>query len=351
VNSLAVSLTELKIKCQTFAYLKSFITKFKDQKKHGKSSFIKMRLSYDFHDSGVHVDELVCSDINFSGSTVDHEFVAATFFGLGVWRLRSVIQAKIAIFVARIEGIIRQCCTDDDLDIGLSGRFEYWDTHDLAGEKIEKDPFFTVHMTDPEKDDPDYPRLQIENRVYISRVFRKIHIEVAARQDGLQLVHLAMFPRTQFCLPILIIDLDLNQNGAYYGFADSTSVQFNRSLPVVYSNTVRQIQSCYNYSFSFHKWGKNIFSPLCINAKLSSVSEVNCFIEYICSFLRLHLEVARFMKSVNFGEQGMIEEIFVCQRHFCEHHHKDKKTSVFLANSFGKIKAAKYIREFMFDLS
>ena len=36
------------------------------------------------------------------------------------------------------------------------------------------------------KDDPKYPRLQIENRCYQSEVFRKLHMEVAHRQDGLE---------------------------------------------------------------------------------------------------------------------------------------------------------------------
>jgi phycocyanobilin:ferredoxin oxidoreductase len=37
--------------------------------------------------------------------------------------------------------------------------------------------------------------LLIENRVYSSRVFRKLHLEVAHRQDGLQVLHMVLFPR------------------------------------------------------------------------------------------------------------------------------------------------------------
>lgn len=35
----------------------------------------------------------------------------------------------------------------------------------------------------------------IENRIYSSRVFRKLHLELATRQDGLQVMHMVMFPR------------------------------------------------------------------------------------------------------------------------------------------------------------
>jgi phycocyanobilin:ferredoxin oxidoreductase len=35
----------------------------------------------------------------------------------------------------------------------------------------------------------------IENRCYSSRVFRKLHLEVARRQDGLQVLHMVLYPR------------------------------------------------------------------------------------------------------------------------------------------------------------
>lgn len=41
-------------------------------------------------------------------------------------------------------------------------------------------------LPSPPKGHPKYPRMQIENRCYRSRVFRKLHIELAHRQDGLQ---------------------------------------------------------------------------------------------------------------------------------------------------------------------
>ncbi len=43
-----------------------------------------------------------------------------------------------------------------------------------------------MSVDDPTKGAPNYPRLLIENRCYSTRVFRKIHFEVAWQQDGLQ---------------------------------------------------------------------------------------------------------------------------------------------------------------------
>ena len=38
----------------------------------------------------------------------------------------------------------------------------------------------------PERSDAGWPVLRLENRVYSSRVFRKLHMELGTRQDGLQ---------------------------------------------------------------------------------------------------------------------------------------------------------------------
>ena len=38
----------------------------------------------------------------------------------------------------------------------------------------------------PERSEPGWPALRLENRVYSSRVFRKLHMELGTRQDGLQ---------------------------------------------------------------------------------------------------------------------------------------------------------------------
>lgn len=43
-----------------------------------------------------------------------------------------------------------------------------------------------VDITPPDRKDPRWPRMQVENRCYQSNVFRKLHIELAHRQDGLQ---------------------------------------------------------------------------------------------------------------------------------------------------------------------
>lgn len=45
----------------------------------------------------------------------------------------------------------------------------------------------------PQRGEPAYPRMQLENRCYESRVFRRLHMELVHRQDSIQVHHLASF--------------------------------------------------------------------------------------------------------------------------------------------------------------
>ena len=64
-----------------------------------------------------------------------------------------------------------------------------------------------VELADPPEGDRSagWPRLLIENRAYCTRVFRKLHLELAARQDGLQACTLTpcyTFPEPQPHVPL-----------------------------------------------------------------------------------------------------------------------------------------------------
>jgi hypothetical protein len=67
--------------------------------------------------------------------------------------------------------------------------------------KREWDGWSFADIANPAKGEDGYPRLQVENRVYCSRVFRKLHLEVATRQDGLDVLHMVLFPRCEAAAP------------------------------------------------------------------------------------------------------------------------------------------------------
>ena len=56
-----------------------------------------------------------------------------------------------------------------------------------------------MDLPDPEKGAQGYPRLLIENRAYATKAFRKLHLELAHRQDGLQVPILAWNSLSTYC--------------------------------------------------------------------------------------------------------------------------------------------------------
>lgn len=140
----------------------------------------------------------------------------------------------------------------------------------------ELDGFAYTDVPDPEKGAEGYPRMFLENRIYCSRVFRKLHVEVGARQDGLQVgedrtatwlpwcsplsvasihtqaaclrnhspsrnfcvaqvLHMVLYPRYGFDLPILSSDLVVLPNGKVsLAIIDACPVSEDLSLPPHY---------------------------------------------------------------------------------------------------------------------
>jgi len=287
------------------------------------------------------------SSINHSEQNLSYSMVA----GLGLWRIRSIVKRKIYTIVTRLEGIIRQCCTDDDLDVFHCKEYEYWDTKDPTGRKTEIDLFSSTSHSPSKRNNQDRPRLQIENRIYTSRVFRKIHIGVAVKENGHQVINFIMYPRPQFFLPILYMDIAVNQNDVLEAIVEIHSVRMDKTLPKVYLSEIKSIQNNISNSNSLPKWGQTTSSPVYINVKLTDSSEFNDFINYLSTLSRLHLEIAYLLKPIPPTESGRIEEIAYRHYRFCEKSTKNENTLGFIASSFGKVKAEKYMRNFMFDVT
>lgn len=89
------------------------------------------------------------------------------------------------------------------------------------------------------RDAPGWPRLLVENRAYSSRVFRKLHLEVAVRQDGLEVLHCVWYPRPQFDLPILSVDVVASAGRVSLALVDPCPVSPDLSLPPPYAAPVR----------------------------------------------------------------------------------------------------------------
>jgi phycocyanobilin:ferredoxin oxidoreductase len=96
----------------------------------------------------------------------------------------------------------------------------------------------SYQLPDPARDLPAWPRLQVENRAYASSAFRKMHLEVAVRGDGLQVLHCVVYPRLSHDLPILSMDLVAVDGRVTLAVADPCPVAADLSLPPFYARAV-----------------------------------------------------------------------------------------------------------------
>ena len=142
-----------------------------------------------------------------------------------------------------------------------------------------------------------YPRLQIENRIYCSRVFRKLHLEIATRQDGLHVLHAVFYPRYEFDAPILAFDVVVANGAVTLAVADACPLSPRLTLPRHYLQTMTELQALHlpglEQRRKIPEWGAQIFSPLAVVFTPSGADELAGFVKYAIALTHAHLLVSR----------------------------------------------------------
>ncbi|KAJ9522286.1 hypothetical protein QJQ45_008121, partial [Haematococcus lacustris] len=159
---------------------------------------------------------------------------ANEFLGMGTWRLKGDVEACIEFLVGRLEGAWREVF-EHDLNSYPADKWKgKYDICDSMDPEYELKGWSYSDIPNPEKGQEGYPRLLLENRVYCSRVFRKLHLEVGTRQDGLDVLHVVLYPRYAYDLPILAMDLVLVKGVASLAIVDACPVRAGQELPSYY---------------------------------------------------------------------------------------------------------------------
>ncbi|KAG7668407.1 hypothetical protein Ndes2526B_g00872 [Nannochloris sp. 'desiccata'] len=282
---------------------------------------------------------------------------ATLALSMGSWRLRPKVTPVIEALVAQIEGCWR-VVLDSDLKLyALPPRYRYMDSLDPGNSKE-----LPHQLPDPaNKDDPAWPRLQVENRAYSSYVFRKLHLEVAVRQDGLQVVHCVMYPRPEFDLPILSMDLVANGDRVTLAIIDPCPVTGNLSLPPFYVKSATELQIKYGLESNrtIPDWGSAIFSKLCVIVRPSTPQEVAQFLKYAIALANFHVQIGRL--AVPVGGAGTMAgkteeatdrrklEIKASHARYSAKQLENDRTRKVLEKAFGSGPSEEYMRTVMFD--
>lgn len=278
---------------------------------------------------------------------------ASAMLGMGTWRVRPRADPIIQALVAQIEGAWRVILGDDLGLYDLPQRYRYMDSADPGGGRP-----LAHALPDPPRDDPSWPRLQVENRAYRSRAFRKLHVEVAVRQDGLQVVHCVMYPYPAVDLPILSLDMVLSGGRVTLAIIDPCPVSRDLQLPPFYARSVADLQGRYGMESnrSVPEWGAAIFSPLCVCLRPQAPADVAAFLKYAIALINFHVQIGRLAEPVGAGG-GMSEdaagrkraEIAAAHERYSARQLDNDKTRRVLEKAFGSGPAEEYMRVVMFD--
>ncbi|KAJ9522471.1 hypothetical protein QJQ45_008231 [Haematococcus lacustris] len=280
---------------------------------------------------------------------------ANEFLGMGTWRLKGDVEACIEFLVGRLEGAWREVF-EHDLNSYPADKWKgKYDICDSMDPEYELKGWSYSDIPNPEKGQEGYPRLLLENRVYCSRVFRKLHLEVGTRQDGLDVLHVVLYPRYAYDLPILAMDLVLVKGVASLAIVDACPVRAGQELPSYYLETMYDLQAEFlpgAENRSIPEWGSRIFSPACVCLRPDSKQQLVGFMKYALALHRAHLDLAQRLEPLPADSPSGIRrraEVLSAHKAFVDNQLANKKTSRVLEAAFGAAWTERYMTDLMFD--
>ncbi len=192
-------------------------------------------------------------------------------------------------------------------------------------------------------------KLTIENRCYQTPQFRKLHLELAHLNQGLDILHCVMFPRSEYSLPIFGTDLVGSKNGMISAaIVDLSPVSPDRKLPLCYQRRLSHLSPLeLSEPRALPEWG-DIFSDYCLFARLTNPAEEDKFLQRIQDYLLIHCEIAKETKPLQSLEE--INDIRSGQQNYCLKQQQNDKTRRVLEKSFGTEWTERYMTTMLFDL-
>ena len=191
-------------------------------------------------------------------------------------------------------------------------------------------------------------RLVIQNYCYQTPQFRKLHLELARIGKNLDILHCVMFPRPNFRLPILGIDIVAGRGQISAAIVDLSPVSRDRSLPLGYPERLSSLPPVtFSQPRELPAWGK-IFSDFCLFIRPVTPEEETAFLNRVTQYLTIHVQQAKAAQPVDSIEEEAA--ILAGQQHYCLKQQQNDKTRRVLENAFGPEWADRYVRTMLFDV-
>ena len=191
-------------------------------------------------------------------------------------------------------------------------------------------------------DNGDEDSVYIENYVWESEKFRKIHLEVAQMKSGLDILHTNMYPRYEYDIPIFGADIVASTKAVGAAIVDISSIREDRSLPDQYE-ILNILDTTFDEDKKMPDWG-DVFSEYCVFVRPTE-DEYDKFVNTAFTYLNYHCAISYNTKA----NPDNIAKNYAGHKHYCDKQRQNTKTFGVLRSIFGEEMATKYIREMLFD--
>ena len=198
------------------------------------------------------------------------------------------------------------------------------------------------------------PRLQVENCAYQSKRFRDLHLELACREDGLEVLHCVMYPRARYSLPIFALDMVGVKGKVTFCIVDLAPT-LEGALSAAQLAELEDLRALTlppglreGGRYELPDWAPGILSEDCLAFRPNGPEEVNAFVQHAYALLSWLLSQQRDWEPV--GSDAEVSEVLNRQAEFCRMQLRNDKTRAVLERAFGGDVAEDYMREVMFSL-
>jgi len=196
----------------------------------------------------------------------------------------------------------------------------------------------------------DMGNFSLQNLFFTSRTHRKIHMELARGERGFEVLHVMMYPRVEFNLPLYAVDM-VGFGGRVTLCIADLSPGREGPLDQLSENVMRQVAAKGLLDELPERktpdWGKPIFSDYCGLVSPEAPEDVDKICAFALEILKAHMDSIQDLQPVVLEEE--MRKNAEGQGRFCYYQLQNDKTRRLLENCMGQEWTDGYMSEVLFD--